>query len=285
MLYDLHTHSHCSDGLLSPTELVALAQERGVHALALTDHDTLAGIEEARAVAQTLTIISGVELSAQWQGRNIHIVGLDVDVQCPSLTEALRRQSQVRVARAQTLAQRLQKVGVDKALEGARQYSQGDIVGRPHFARYMVEAGYVKDIQQAFDRYLGAGKIGDIKLHWPCVQEAVAWIVQASGIAVLAHPDKYALTRTKLYRLIGDFADAGGKALEVVSGQQDKQLTDKLMRAANHFSLLASSGSDFHAPEQFWRLPGSQTPLPSRCKPVWEAFKPATMAALNTPAL
>ncbi|MGS2717614.1 PHP domain-containing protein [Eionea flava] len=276
-MYDLHTHSYCSDGTLSPTELVRTAHANGVRVLALTDHDTLEGIAEASEAASNkllddMTIITGIELSTQWRGRGIHIVGLNVDIDSPELQQAVERQTQVRIKRAQTIADKLEKSGIKGALDGARHYAGQGAIGRPHFAQYMVDAGYVGSIPQAFKRYLGAGKVGDVKQCWPDIDEAVQWISAAGGIAVLAHPDKYDLTRTKLYELLGDFVEAGGQAMEVVSGHQDKTVTQKLARAANDFSLLASCGSDFHSPNNTWQSLGGYSALPDDVAPVWTQF-------------
>jgi len=306
VLYDLHTHSYCSDGQLSPAELVTLARRQGVTVLALTDHDTLDGIAEAQQAAlepfdavanevlddamenttsedttsedtntnnyKPLTIITGIELSTQWRGRGIHIIGLNIDIDSPVLKAAIHAQTQTRIQRAETIAQRLEKAGVKDALAGAKRHAGGGAIGRPHFAQYMVDSGYVSTIPQAFKRYLGAGKVGDVKQCWPDIDEAVKWIVQAGGIAVLAHPDKYDLTRTKLYELLGDFSEAGGRGMEVVSGHQDKSVTLKLARAADDFSLLASCGSDFHSPKNTWQAVGRYSPLPESCTPVWTQF-------------
>ena len=274
-MYDLHTHSYCSDGQLSPQKLVELAKQSGVTVLALTDHDTVAGIAEAKEFADdAITIVAGIEFSALWNGRGIHIVGLQVDVDSTVLKGAVAAQTQARIDRAHTIAQRLEKVGIKGALEGAQHYAKGDSIGRPHFAQYLIDAGYVSTFAQAFKRYLGSGKPGDVKQCWPDIDTVIRWIKDAGGIAVLAHPDKYDLTRTKLYALLEHFVEAGGQALEVVSGKQDKSITDKLAKAANEFNLLASCGSDFHAPGQSWQALGqSSTTLPDGCQPVWQAFR------------
>ncbi len=277
MLYDLHTHTHCSDGQLSPQDLVSLAAANGVNVLALTDHDCVDGVIEAQSaansdLAQNITVIAGIEFSTQWLGRGIHIVGLHVDVHSADLQAGIGQQQQTRHDRAATIAQRLEKVGIANALEGAQQYAKGAAIGRPHFAQYMVEAGYVNNMGQAFKKYLGSGKAGDVKQGWPSIDRAIEWITASGGIPVLAHPDKYDLTRTKLYELLTDFTDAGGQAIEVVSGKQTSGVTDKMAKAADDFSLLASCGSDFHSPNYAWQALGQYSPLPSRCKPVWERF-------------
>jgi len=257
---------------------VFAAYNNGVRVLALTDHDTLEGIAEAQQAAldetleETITIVTGIELSTQWRGRGIHIVGLNVALDSPVLQSAVNQQTRVRVQRAETIAKKLEKAGIAGALAGAQHYANNGAVGRPHFAKYMVDAGYVGSIPQAFKRYLGAGKVGDVKQCWPDIDEAIQWIAAAGGIAVLAHPDKYDLTRIKLYELLSDFADAGGQAVEVVSGHQEATVTQKLARAADDFSLLASCGSDFHSPANTWQSLGGYSPLPDTVTPVWTQF-------------
>jgi predicted metal-dependent phosphoesterase TrpH len=269
--YDLHTHSHCSDGKLSPAELVSLAKLNNVDVLALTDHDTIAGIPAAIAAAgDALTIIPGIEVSTLWQGRGIHIVGLQIDIHSDELQQAVSQQEEIRFKRAKTIAVRLEKAGIKGAWEGALFYAQGGAIGRPHFAQHIIDVGYAANFAQAFKRYLGAGKIGDVKSEWPSITSAVSWINAAGGIATLAHPDKYGLTRTKLYALLQDFADAGGRSIEVVSGNQNADVTKKLQKAAADFSLLASCGSDFHSPDNKWQSPGVMSLLPKNCQAIWD---------------
>ena len=272
MIVDLHTHTTCSDGKLSPSELVALAEQNNVELLAITDHDTVQGIPEAQEHATRVKIISGVEFSSVWNGRNIHVVGLNIDIHNQTLQDAVKSQGLARKLRAETIASRLEKVGIEKPLIGAKAFATGDVIARPHFAEYLIDKGYVSNFNQAFKRYLGSGKVGDVKCHWPEMYEVVDWIVQAGGIPVLAHPDKYDFTRTKLYVLIEAFVAAGGLALEVVSGKQLPNVTDKLKRAAKEFQLLASTGSDFHLPNVHWQAVGKQPLLPKDCEPVWQHF-------------
>lgn len=240
--------------------------------MALTDHDTVSGIEEAQASAKQLKVISGIEFSSLWLGRGIHVVGLNIDLEHSALQQALVRQQQARSDRATLIAQRLEKAGIPHALRGAEHYAGDGVIGRPHFAQYLIDAGYVDSFQQAFKRYLGAGKAGDVKLHWPSLETVVEWITEAKGVAVLAHPEKYDLTRTKLYQLVECFQQAGGEAIEVVSGMQEKSVTAKLARIAEDFKLLASTGSDFHSPDFAWQALGGQSGLPPQCRPVWEHF-------------
>jgi 3',5'-nucleoside bisphosphate phosphatase len=274
LIYDLHTHSNASDGILTPEALVRRAQARGVQVLALTDHDTLAGQAEAAHWGQALGVqlIAGIEFSTQWAGRSIHLVGLGFDPAAASIADGVQRQVALRQSRAQTIAERLAKAGIPNALAGAQAIAGEAILGRPHFAQYLVAQGHVPNAAAAFKKYLGAGKPGDVKSLWPELAEAVHWITAAGGIAVLAHPDKYTLTRSKLKSLLGEFKEAGGQAMEVISGKQLPAVTDKLARLAREMSLMASCGSDFHVPNQPWQELGAFGTLPPLCTPVWQAF-------------
>lgn len=273
-IYDLHSHSSASDGILSPAALVSRAKINNVTALALTDHDTTAGLEEAQEQSRLegLDLIPGIEFSSQWLGRGIHIVGLNIDPQAPSIQEGVALQAQRRVERAEQIAARLAKAGVEAALEGARSYAVGENIGRPHFARYLVEAGYVSNSNQAFKKYLGAGKPGDIKQCWPEFGEVVRWITDAGGIAVLAHPCKYKMTRSRLCVMVQAFVEAGGTAIEVVSGPQTPNQTRDIAAIALKYDLAASCGSDFHSPGQAWQELGRFPRLPEPLQPVWRQF-------------
>jgi predicted metal-dependent phosphoesterase TrpH len=275
LIYDLHTHSNASDGILSPAALVSRAKAQGVTHLALTDHDTVQGLQDARAQAELegLTLLNGVELSCLWSGRGIHVVGLNVDPLSESLRSALDAQRQARFERAREIGARLAKLGIEGAYEGATALAGEGVVGRPHFARYLVERGYSANINSAFKQYLGAGKPGDVKQIWPDIAGATATIVAAGGVAVLAHPLKYTLTLTKLRTLVAGFKEAGGQAIEVVSGQQQVNETATLVNLARLFDLHASCGSDFHLPDQPWQELGKFTPLPESCRPVWRLWQ------------
>lgn len=274
MIYDLHTHSNASDGILSPTALVSRAKERGVTHLALTDHDTVQGLQSARAQAELdgLTLLNGVEFSCLWSGRGIHVVGLNIDPESPSLDAALSAQQLARSERAEEIGAKLAKLGVEGAYEGALALAGEGVIGRPHFARYMVDQGYAANINSAFKQYLGAGRPGDVKQRWPDIASMATAIVESGGVAVLAHPIKYELTRTKLRTLISEFKDAGGQAIEVVSGQQPSNETQTLADMARLFDLYASCGSDFHMPGQPWQELGSFSRLPQTCRPVWQLW-------------
>lgn len=273
-IYDLHSHSSASDGILSPAALVSRAKSNNVTALALTDHDTVAGLAEAQQQSRLegLELIPGIEFSSQWQGRGIHIVGLNIDPEAPSIKQGVEIQASRRRLRAEQIAARLEKSGVRDALAGARAQAGGDNLGRPHFARYLVEAGYVSNINQAFKKYLGAGKPGDIRQCWPEFADVVAWIRAAGGIAVLAHPCKYKMTRSKLCAMVLAFVEAGGQAIEVVSGAQTPVQTRDIAGIAHKYGLLASCGSDFHGPGQAWQELGRFPSLPAQAEAVWHSF-------------
>ena len=184
---------------------------------------------------------------------------------------AVNQQSKVREQRAQEISNRLGRLGFDNCLEGAQRFAHNQI-GRPHFAEHLIAIGAVKNANEAFKKYLGAGKVGDIKEHWPDIDTAVQWIRQAGGVAVLAHPSKYKMTRTKLTELISDFKDAGGEAMEVVSGLQIPSVTRDLAKLCSQFDLLASCGSDFHSPDKKWAALGLISNLPETCNPVWDRW-------------
>jgi predicted metal-dependent phosphoesterase TrpH len=271
VIFDLHSHSNYSDGILSPAALMSRAKANGVTVLALTDHDTIAGLRDAQQAADEndLVLIPGIEFSSQWGKIGVHIVGLGIATESDVLASAIVEQRQSRLSRAQAIAERLAKLGFIGALEGAQRFAGDALVGRPHFARHLVDIGAVRQPQDAFKKFLGTGKPADVKYQWPDIHQIIAWIHAAGGQAVLAHPLKYQLTRTKMRGLISDFAAAGGDALEVISGQQSHADTDALARLATEHHLSASCGSDFHMPNQSWQELGNFGRLPAHCHPVW----------------
>lgn len=281
IMYDLHCHSSHSDGSLSVPQLLARAQVQGVNVLAITDHDTIAGYCEAIALAADfpdLRLISGIELSCRWGVHNIHVVGLNFDSHNENLLSALQTQAEARTDRAQLIGDRLAKAGFAGCLEGAKKLAGNAQIGRPHFAQFMVDQGYVESLDQAFKRYLGAGKTGDVKATWPMLATVVSWISDSGGIAALAHPLKYSMTATKLRALLSDFAAAGGQAVEVLSGQQNNAESHHMASLADRYGLLASVGSDFHAPGGSWSELGCCGDLPANCTPVWSRWSQAPLA-------
>jgi len=269
--YDLHSHSTASDGTLSPQDLVARARARGVEVLALTDHDTLDGLAEAQAAAESagLTLCPGVEISVTWGGRTIHIVGLGIDPADPALADGLARQLARRTRRAEEIGRRLEKAGVAGAFEGAKAFSNGRLIGRTHFARFLVQQGLAASGREVFKGWLVKGKPGYVPGDWASLQDAVGWIGSAGGQAVIAHPARYKLSHAKLLRLIGEFKALGGVGIEVVAGSHGKDECHNFARHARENGLLASVGSDFHGPECPWPDLGGLAALPASCTPVW----------------
>lgn len=268
---DLHTHSTASDGTLSPAALIERAVDVGVEVMALTDHDSVAGIAEAAQAAASvgLSLIPGVEISVTWGGRTVHIVGLDLDPACETLLQGLRRLQHYREWRAREIASRLEKAGFDGALDGARAYAEGGLVARTHFARFLVRRGAAQDIRGVFKHFLVNGKPGYVQSEWTSLEEAVGWIRAAGGHAVIAHPARYDFTRGKMLRLIGEFRECGGRALEVVSGSHSRDDYFVFARHAAEHRLLASAGSDYHGPDNPWIELGRLPALPDGCTPIW----------------
>jgi predicted metal-dependent phosphoesterase TrpH len=272
--YDLHTHSTASDGTLTPTELLTRAAASGVETLALTDHDTLAGLDEAADEAARLGIgfIPGVEVSVTWKARTVHIVGLHIDPACPALNAGLDRLRAYRDRRAEEIGRRLAEAGVNGALAGARALSNGRLVSRTHFARYLVSQGHAETVRDVFKRYLVRGRPGHVEGDWAGLEEAVGWIRAAGGQAVVAHPARYGLTRTKLRELLQAFVAAGGEGIEVISGSHTRDEEFTIARHAQDFGLLASAGSDYHGPENPWIELGGLPELPHGCRPIWSEW-------------
>lgn len=273
VIHDLHTHTTASDGSLSPLELLAHAADCGVDVLSITDHDTVTAYERlGDAPAGSPAIVPGIELSTTWSGRGVHIVGLNIDPANGVLLGGIAAQQAARTARAEIIARRLQKLGFGHAGSEVAAMAGDSGVGRPHFARYLVDNGHVKNVATAFRKYLGDGKPGDVRSGWASMNDVIRWIRAAGGTAVLAHPAKYRLTRTKLCALIEDFKAAGGVAIEVVSGQQEASVTRRLSILAADYGLAASSGSDFHHRSSTWSAPGHFSTLPDTLRPVWDLW-------------
>ena len=273
--YDLHSHSTASDGTLSPVELVTRAAQQGVDVLALTDHDVTDGLHDALATAATLgiTLLPGVEISVTWQAKTIHIVGLGIDHTNTVLQQGLAAMRTFRDWRAEEMGRRLEKRGIENAYVGASAYAKGAILSRTHFARYLVERGYAKDIGQVFKKFLTHGKPGYVAGEWATLSDALHWIHSAGGQAVIAHPARYKLTATRLRQLLSEFKQQGGAAIEVVSGSHSRNDYFAMANYAREFDLLASAGSDYHGPEQVWLELGKLPPLPAGCKPVWDGWQ------------
>jgi 3',5'-nucleoside bisphosphate phosphatase len=269
--FDLHSHSDHSDGLLSPSALLARARAQGVDVLALTDHDSTDGLGEARRAADAagILLIDGVEISVSWQDHLIHVVALGIDPSCPELQAGLAAQRSLRIERAERIAAKLDGLGIPGSLAGAARHAGTAAPGRNHFARFLVENGHARHARQAFKRFLGRGGRCHVPCHWASLETALSWSRAARGQAVLAHPARYGLSRTALRRFLAEFRATGGVAIEVISGWQAPEQTRDLARLARDAGLLASVGSDFHAPDAVWAELGRLPPLPSGCVPVW----------------
>ena len=272
MTFDLHLHSTASDGALDPGALVRLAADRGVRTLSITDHDTLLAYSELPCLPAGLELIPGIELSTTWRGVGIHVVGLNVDPSQATLRRGVEEQLRRRAERSQIIAARLRKQGLQINLDAVREIAGGEFVGRPHFARHLVAEGIARNTREAFRKFLGSGKPGDVKQVWASLEEVVSWIVRAGGTAVLAHPGKYRLTKTRLKALADDFRSAGGQAIEVVCGPQPANLTNYLTTLANEMGFTASCGSDFHDPQNRWSRPGGFPGLPGNVRPIWDEW-------------
>ena len=273
-LIDLHCHSTVSDGVLTPTEIVNHAAEKGLRVLALTDHDDVAGLSTARAVAEThgMQFINGVEISVTWHRRTLHIVGLKINPEYAPLVEGLANIRAGRHTRAEGMAQALEKVGIHGALEGAYEYSKGGIISRTHFARFLIEKGYAKDTKAVFKRYLVKGKPGYVEHQWASLEDAMAWIIGSGGVAVIAHPGRYDLGRVTMLELMHEFRSLGGAAIEVVTGSHTVDQYQEFSKVAKSFDLASSMGSDYHGKGQTYIEMGRLPSFPSHCVAVWREW-------------
>ncbi|HYQ72031.1 MAG TPA: PHP domain-containing protein [Gammaproteobacteria bacterium] len=271
--YDLHCHSVASDGTLSPEELVSAAHVAGVEVLALTDHDTTAGIAAATACAQTLgmRLLPGVEISVSWGGQTVHVLGLGIDPGCEVLQAGLGGLRTFRDWRAVEIGRRLARAGIGGCYDGARKLAKGSIVGRTHFAQHLVATGHAASVREVFKRFLVNNKPGHVAGQWADLEAVMSWIAAAGGMAVIAHPARYAMTASKLRRLIGEFRECGGCAIEVVSGSHSRDNIAAMAALSRSEKMLASCGSDYHGPENPWVRLGQLAELPHGCRPVWES--------------
>ena len=283
-VYDLHTHTFYSDGALAPAELVARAAANGVNVMALTDHDVTDGLPEAQAAADAagLTLVPGTEISVTWGGLTVHVLGLQIDIANSTLQAGLARMREFRDWRADEMGRRLAKAGIAGAIEGARARAQRGLVSRTHFAQFLVDAGHACDVRSVFKKYLVQGKPGHVPGQWATLEEAIGWIRAAGGQAVLAHPARYKLTATRLNKLLEEFRAAGGVGIEVISGSHSRDDVFRFAQLACHYEFLASSGSDFHNPQNCHMDLGPMPPLPEGCTPIWQTW---AQAAVRIPAM
>ena len=271
---DLHTHSNCSDGSLTPTELVARAAAAGVEVLALTDHDTVAGLEEAEhsAGVHRLRLVPGVEISASWRAQAIHVLGLWIDPASAELGGVLGMQAERRRARMRKICGRLEKLGLPGPELLAAVEAHPGLPTRAHLANAMVAGGHVSRADEAFRRYLGAGKPANVAAEWPALDVVVGWIRAAGGVAAVAHPARYALSAGARRQMLADFVAAGGGALEVVTGANGAQHVGGIAALAVKYGLMGSVGSDFHDPQLTWNPLGRSLKLPDCVTPVWRSY-------------
>jgi len=276
IIYDLHSHTQASDGLLSPEELVHRAVAMRVGTLAITDHDSTSAIPAARAEIQRagldLTLINGVEISTLWENHEIHIVGLNIDIAHPAMVTLLEEQKARRQQRAMQIGERLEKANVPGAWEGALRLANGGAVTRGHFARFLVESGKANDVAGVFKKYLARGKTGYVPPQWCTIKQAIDVIHHSGGKAVVAHPGRYDLSAKWLKRLLAHFAEQGGDAMEVAQCQQAPNERTQLAAYAQQFGLMASQGSDYHQPCPWIEL-GRKLWLPAGVEAVWQLWE------------
>lgn len=281
---DLHAHSHCSDGALSPVELVALAAQREVELLALTDHDTMAGCDiAARECAQRgIAFLYGSELTAAWRGREIHIVGLQLDPRSSVLATQLHAVLAQRVDRLRAIGERLERCGLP-----GRELAE-EVLGlratptRLHLARLLVARGHAVDVDDAFSRWLAQGRPAAVPPPWPDIAAALGAIADANGLAVLAHPQRYRLSPGQLRELCAEFRDAGGAGIEVSLPGMSPQDASRMASLARRYGLAGSCGSDFHVPGLPWRPLGRFAKLPEGVVPITERLGPDRPGSVAT---
>lgn len=276
MRVDLHMHSNASDGALSPAEVMRLASSCGCGIVSLTDHDTFGGSMQAAKTAGELGMkyISGVEISSLYADKTIHIVGLGLDFESPSVLGFFSESGPKREARARIMDERFREFGIEGALEGALKFAGGiETLSRTHFARFLVEAGHVAKYEDAFSKYLKDGGPCHVPTKWPAVADVVEFIRTHGGVPVLAHPGRYKFQSPwMIEELIRHFKESGGDAIEVSSGSQPRSTNEYFADAARRLELLASTGSDFHAPGSIRPNPGMQDQVPADLTGVWTLF-------------
>jgi predicted metal-dependent phosphoesterase TrpH len=278
---DLHCHSLASDGSLSPSDLVARAAGNGVKLMSLTDHDTVAGQQEAKEAGsrEGVAMVPGIELSCVWGNFTIHVLAYNFDLQSGLMQEIEVKQLESRQQRAILISEKLEKKGFSDLLEAAQLLSDSGIPGRPHFAQAMIDKGYVSDHGEAFKKYLGAGKVGDVKSFWPDLGDMVKAIVATGASAVVAHPRKYNMTLTKLRSMLVEFKEYGGDGIEVVTSGQKQGEIGMLSDLCQRMALKGSIGSDFHSPKYRWAELGRIPSLPKSVVPIWQDWE--AFQALN----
>jgi hypothetical protein len=270
--FDFHCHSAISDGLLPPAEVARRAAGNGVDLWSLTDHDELGGLVEARAAADEagMRFITGVEVSIEWSGIPIHVVGLGFEENHPALVGGLNALREGRIERAKRMGEALAAIGIPGVYEGAMGYvTNPSLISRAHFGRYLVSIGIARDLPGLFQHYLTPGKPGYVDHRWATVEETVGWIAEAGGVAVVAHPGRYKMSGAQMRRFLDEFKDVGGQGIEVTCGSHSPDHIMHFARLARHYAFHASRGSDFHGPGESYVDLGMLPPLPEDLKPVW----------------
>ena len=273
---DLHCHSCVSDGTLTPEALAQRAKERGVELWALTDHDEIGGQQRAQeaALALGLAYLTGTEISVSFCGQTVHIVGLGFDADNAALAQGLAATRGGRRERAMEMAESLAQAGIRGSFEGALKYvGNPELISRTHFARYLVETGACADTSEVFRRFLTEGKPGFVPHRWASLRDAVRWIDDAGGLAVIAHPARYRFTANEEHALFSEFKAHGGRGVEVVTGSHSAAEALRYAEVAQEYGLAASRGSDFHSPDESHTDLGALPELPSQLTPVWELLK------------
>jgi len=274
--FDFHSHSVVSDGLLPPQDVARRAAANGVDLWALTDHDDLGGLAVARQAAEEagMAFENGVEISIEWQGVPIHIVGLGFDATHPVLSDSLNELRVGRIERAKRMGEAMAAIGIPGVYEGALCFATNpSLISRAHFARYMVSIGIARDVPGVFQHYLTPGKPGYVDHRWATLADAISWITTAGGVAVVAHPGRYKMSGGDMRRFLDDFKDLGGQGLEVTCGSHSPDNVMHFARLARHYALYASRGSDFHGPEESYVDLGKLPQLPEDLKPVWRLIR------------
>ncbi|ASP49083.1 RNase RNM [Cognaticolwellia beringensis] len=273
---DLHSHTNCSDGALTPKELIERAVNFQIDVLAITDHDSVKGLDSAKQTILDqnipLTLIDGIEISTQWQGFEIHIVGLNIQPEHPELQSLISAQQQRREDRALSMGDKLEKCGFNDVYSQAKEMAGEGSITRAHFAKVLLHRGIVSKMQAAFDKYIGKGKRAYVNPNWCSIEEAIATIHAAGGVAVMAHPIRYDLTAKWLRRLIVHFKSAQGDGLEVVLPQMNNEQRKIMLSYCSEYDLHASMGSDFHQPSR-WSDLGRNLVMPEQAKPIWQLWQ------------
>ena len=272
---DLHTHSNKSDGELSPTELISKAANNGIRILALTDHDTISGLKDAKkaAIKNNINLVNGVELSTQWDNRTIHIIGLNIDGKNKLMTEKCKKLKEIRKERAEKIGLKLSKIGIEGAYEYTKKIAINGNITRYHFAQFLIENKHAKNLTDVFKHFLVKNKPGYVSANWPNLDETINLINAAGGVAVIAHPLRYKITATKLRKLIKEFKNCGGKAIEVITSHNILKEVAIATDYAKKYNLAASIGSDFHNQKTSWSKLGELPLLPDNLLPVWNLWQ------------